>query len=118
MEADIIGDSNGKVILLFAGHVVIDGLDLGRGGILGAETVAPSQDRQMQPGLQYSRADILKERFAQGAGLLGAVKHREDFAAFGDCGGKMLQGEWAVEVHLHKADLFAKCGKVIHHLPR
>ena len=118
VEGDVVVDADGEVVLLLAGHVVEDGLDLRRRRVLGAQAVAAAEDRQVQPGFQHRGADILKERLAQRTGFLGAVKDRKDPAGGRDRRGKVLQGEGAVQMNLDQTDLFALCVQIIHHLTR
>ena len=47
----VVVDADGEVILLFARHVVEDRLELGRGGVLGAQAVAAAQQGEAAAGL-------------------------------------------------------------------
>ena len=111
----VVVDADGEVILLFARHVVEDGLELGRGGVLGRETVAAAQQGEAAAGLVERRAYVLEERLAQGAGLLGAVEGGERPAGLGDGGEEVLQGEGTEEVDLDHADLLALFVEIVHH---
>ena len=70
----VVVDADGEVVLPLARHVVEHGLDLGGRGVLGGKTVAAAEQRQGQTGLLDRGADVLIERLAEGAGLLGAVR--------------------------------------------
>ena len=86
-------------------------------GVLRGQTVAAAEDQRARKGaLAQGGADVLKQRLARGARLLGAVEHRDGLYGPGQGGGKMFGGEGAVEVHLHHADLFAALAEVIHNL--
>jgi len=79
----IVVDANGEVVLALAGHVVEHGLHLRGGGVLGAESVAAAQYPHASVALGDDGADILVKRLAHGAGLLGAVEHRDGLNSLG-----------------------------------
>jgi hypothetical protein len=53
--------------------------------------------------------DIEVERFAERAGLLGAVQHGDGFHALGQRGGEILHRERTIEADFHHAGLSRRC---------
>ncbi|KAF5042642.1 hypothetical protein DSECCO2_510530 [anaerobic digester metagenome] len=73
-KCHVVHNANGKVILwgiLF--QVLVHRQDLAGGGVLGAEAIATAYDLHGNALFLVNGADILIQRLAGGAGLLGAV---------------------------------------------
>ena len=116
-EGNVVIDADSEVVLHFALHVVVDSLHVGGDGVLGAETIAATQNGDMtEVALAQSGADILEERFTCGAGLLGAVKNGDDFNRLGQSREQMLYGEGAVEMYLNHTHVLAALVEVVHDL--
>ena len=112
----VVHDADGEVVFLLALHVVINSLELGGGGVLGAQPVAAAEHANARAsGFKDRRSDILVQWLSKSAGLLGAVQRGEHSAAFGDGGKEVLHGERAVQVDLDEADLFSSFAEIIHH---
>ena len=111
----VVVDADGEVVLgsvLF--QAVIDALDHGGSEFLGGEAVAAAYhlghavgegERAGALGVKEGLDDVLVERFALGAGFLGAVQHGD----LPDRGGERLDqfrgGEGAEQAHLEHAHL-------------
>ena len=114
----VVVDADGEVVLLLARHVVEHGLDLRGRGILGRQTVAAAEQLQLQAGFGQGGADVLIQRLAEGAGLLGAVERREDLAALRDRAEEVLEGEGTVQADLDQAYLLAALAEIVDDLLR
>ena len=89
----VVVDAHGEMVLHFAFQVVVHGLHHGGGEFLGAQTIAAAHYLDIiAAGFTQRGADILVQRFAQGAGLLGAVQHGDLLAGGGDGGQEVLGG--------------------------
>ena len=112
----IVRDADRKAVQrLFRKQVLIDRGDLGRRRILGGKTVAAADDGKVGASAQ-SRADILIERLAGASHLLGAVKHRDGFAACRDRLKETADIEGTVQVNLQETDLLPARVEIIHSL--
>ncbi|OPZ60770.1 MAG: hypothetical protein BWY87_00264 [Deltaproteobacteria bacterium ADurb.Bin510] len=111
---DVVDDADGEAILgVHLLEVVEHADDLGRGGVLGAQTVAAAHDDGgIRPAVEGA-LDVQIERLAAGAGLLGAVEHCDLLDALGHGLEEVVQAEGPVEVDAHDADLFALLGQVV-----
>ncbi len=110
----VVVDADGEVVLLLARQVVVNGLYHGGVEFLGAQTVAAADDGDVVfAGFAQRGADVLIQRLAQGAGFLRAVEHGDGLAGRRDGGEEVLDGEGAIQVNLHEADLFSPGGQVI-----
>ena len=94
-----------------AGEVVEGGLGHAGGELLRAETVAPADDAG---GTGEGRAafgergeDVEEERFADGAGLLGAVEDGDGLHGLGQGGEKSLHVEGVKKAHGDDAGFLA-----------
>ncbi|KAF5044330.1 hypothetical protein DSECCO2_492900 [anaerobic digester metagenome] len=96
-------------------HIVINGLDHGRGELLGAQTVTAGDDLGHFAAFHVGGADVLVERITLGAGFLGAVEHGDDGSRGGQNLQEVLGQERTVEANLDQADLLALGKKVTHH---
>ncbi len=111
---NIIGNPHGKMVLR-AGlpQVVKNRLGHGRGELLRAEAVAPADYQGSPARFHEDGADILVERFAQSARLLGPVKHGDALAALRQRRQEMLPGERPVETDFHQAHFLSPGAEVI-----
>ena len=100
MERHIVGNAHGEVVLLFPGHVVVHGDHLGGCGVLAGQAVAAAQHGQVPAAVEQHGADVLVQRLAVGAGLLGAVQHRYRLAAHRQSRQEMFGAEGTVQPHL------------------
>ena len=115
----IVVDADGEMISLFARHIIKHGLNVRRNGILGAEAVASAEDLHGgKAALAQGGADVLIQRLARSAGLLGAVEHGDALDRLGQRRDQMPGREGTVEVHLHHTDLFAARVEVVDDLHR
>ena len=113
-EGHVVHDADGEVVLRGIGvQIVKDRQDLARGGVLGGQAVAAADDLHRNALFLVDRADILIERLAHRAGLLGAVEDRDALAGLRHGGEEVLGRERAVQVHVDHADLFALRGQVV-----
>ena len=117
-EGHIVVDAHGEVVLLAGLHVVEHGLHLGGSSVLGGQAVAARQQLDLtgQLALGDGGADILVQRLAQGAGLLGAVQHGNGLSRGGNGLQEVLQAEGTVQVHLDHAHLLATLHQMVHNL--
>ena len=116
-SGDVVEDADGKRI--FRGGLAqlgIDSQDHRGGEFLGGQSIAATDDGGTaaprgepagQFGLAQSGDDIDVERFAHGAGFLGAVQHSDGTNGGRQRLGERLDGEGAIEPDLQDADLFA-----------
>ena len=102
------------MVLLLSAHIVEDGLDMCRDGILGGEAVASAEDLHLAVSLGESGADVFKQRLAGTAGLLGPVEDRDRLHGLGDRVKQVAGRERTVQMDLHHADLFALRSQVVH----
>ena len=113
---DVVDDPDGEVPLrLGPGELVEDRDGHGRRELLGGEAVPPADDpgeppatvALRRPGLDQGGDDVLVERLAEGARLLGPVQDRDapDRRRQGGEEGPGVEG--AVEPDLDQADLLA-----------
>ena len=104
----VVVDTHGEMILHFAFQVLVHGLHHGGGEFLAAQTIAAAHYLDIiAAGFTQHGADILVQRFAQGAGLLGAIQHGDLLAGGGDGGQEVLGAEGAEQMHLYAAVLLA-----------
>ena len=106
---DIVHDADGELALhLGLLQLVIHGEDRGGRRILAAQTVTAADDGHIvHAGIGKSGDNILIQRLAHGAGLLGAVQNGDLLAGGGDGGDELLRSEGTVQAHLHQANLLA-----------
>ena len=78
-------DADGEMVLgLLLVKVCIHGVNHGRREFLAAEAVTSANDFDVLVSGFHKRVEhILIERFAEGAGLLGAIQHREALDGLG-----------------------------------
>ena len=104
----IIVDADGEVVLgSFVSQVIKDRLDVGRVELLGAHAVTAADDLDIAAGFVQRSDDIQVKGLAQGAGLLGAVEHRDLLDGGGDRFHELFHAEGAIQVNLHHTDLDA-----------
>ena len=89
--------------------------DLGGGGVLAGQAVAPADDGEVVPAPQRG-AHVLVQRLAGAAGFLGAVQHRHGLHGFGQGGHEAVHVEGPEQVHLHEAHLLALRVQGVHGL--
>jgi len=109
---DIVIDADGKMLArLLAGQFVEDGLDHGRGELLGGQAVAAAYHLERQgsqpAGFAERGDDIHVERFADRAGFLGPVEHGDGHDRHRQDVGKAQGRERPVEPDLDHADFVA-----------
>ena len=98
-------------------HVAVNGDDLRRSGVLGAEAVTTGVNGNIgELGILKSGNNVEIKGLADGAGLLGAVENAYLLDGFGHGGKQMLNREGTIEVNLDKADLFAVFVEIINGL--
>ena len=103
---DIVHDGNGEAVLgVLRDQVGIDGHDIHGSEVLGAQTVAAADDEGSVVPAGVDIADIQVERFTHGAGLLGAVQHRNALHGLRNHPQQVLGGEGTVQVDLHESQL-------------
>ena len=98
---------------LVGGQVIKHGFDVGRRKVFGADSVAAADDerRGREFGFGFVRqeggADILEQRFAQGAGFFGAVHYRYFLDGGRDGFYKIRNGEGAEQFYFQHAHFLA-----------
>ena len=113
-EGHVIHNADGEAVLRgLCGEVFINRQDLARGGVLGGQAVAAADDLHRDALFLVDRADILIERLAHRARLLGAVEHGDVLAGFRHGGEEVLGRERTVQMHVDHADLFALRHQII-----
>ena len=113
-EGHVVNNADGEVVLRGLGlEVFVNRQDLARGGVLGGQAVAAADDLHRDAFFLVDRADILIERLAHCARLLGAVEHGDALAGRRHGGEEVLGRERAVQMHIDHADLFALRHQVI-----
>ena len=113
----IVHDADGEVVLrLIQQQVVEHGLQLGGGGVLAAQTVATGIDGGAVALVDVGGADVLVQRFADGADLLHAVEDGYLLHRLGHGGHQVLAGEGTEQVYLQEAHLLALGVQVVDHL--
>ena len=116
LEGHVIDDADGEAVLGFAELEVVEhGDDLGRAGILGGEAVAAADEQRgavAQVGQDALHVEV--ERFAQGAGFLGAVEHGDALGRLGQGPEEIFGGERTVETDGDQAELLtAGLGEIV-----
>ena len=110
----IVVDADREVILrLFGIEIVVNGLNHRRREFLAAEAVSAADNRNILAGLSESGHDVLIQRFAEGAGLLRAVEHRNALACRGQRFDKLLARPRTIQTNLDKAELIALAVQVV-----
>ena len=105
---DVIHDANGEVILwLVLLEVFKDGDNLTRRGVLGGQTVTAADNRNVAADFLENGANILIQRFAHGARLLGAVEYRNFLDGLWQSLEEVLRRERTVQVDVNHTDFFA-----------
>ena len=106
---NVIVDADGEVVLrLLLREVVVDRDELARSGVLGGQTVAAADNRDVVSTRLIEGGNNIKVyRLADRTGLLAAVENGDLLNGSRDCRREMLNGERAVQVDLHHADLAA-----------
>ena len=107
---DVIHDAQSELVLgSVLLQLVIHGKDGGGRRILAAQTVTTADDLHVieAVGVGQSGDNILIERLALGAGLLGAVQNGQSLAGSGDGSQQLIGPEGTIQVDLHHADLLA-----------
>ena len=112
---DVVHDADGELLL---GSILLELVVHGEGCrgrlVLGAEAVAAADDGDVgEAGLVESGDDVLVERLAHGAGLLGAVEDGDLLGGLGQDRYEVLDGERTIEVNLDQADLLALGNQVV-----
>ena len=118
----VVVDAEHEFLLGLGGLEVVErGLDEGRGELAGAQAVAAADDGR--PGLELGLAvlhrladggaDVLVQRLADGARLLGAVEHGDLLDGGGQGAQEVLDGEGAVQADDDGADLLALLDEVV-----
>ena len=105
----VVFDADDEVVLgLALFHVLVHGHHVVGAELLGAQAVAPGDERG-QPGgaLDEGGAHVLVQRVAKCARLLGAVEHGDLLHGLGQHGEEAGDIERAVQAHLDEADLLA-----------
>ncbi len=83
-------------------------------GILGAQTVAAADDGHVVPtGLGQSHDNVLVQRLALGAGLLGTIQNRDLLGGSGNGLQQLLGAEGTEQANLHNANLLAVSVQVV-----
>ena len=100
---DVVLDPDGEAVGAFAGQVVVDGLDHGRGEFLGGQAVAAADDLDVAAGQGHD--DVEVERFADGPGFLGPVEDGDPFDRLGQGRLERLHVERPVEADLDQPEL-------------
>ena len=109
---NVVDDAEGEVVdRLPADKVVEGGFRHARGEVLGAEAVAATDDTggagEWRSALGEGGEDVEEKRFADGAGLLGAVENGDGFDGFRQRSEKRLHVERKEETHGENAGFFA-----------
>ncbi len=105
---DIIHDADGEVVLrLVLLQVFKYGNDLARCSVLGGQTVTAADNRNIAADFLEDGADVLIQRFAHSARLLGAVENRDLLDGLRQSLEEVLRGERAVQMNVNHTDLFA-----------
>ena len=112
---DIVHDADGELALhLVLVQLVIDSEHGSGRSILAAQTITAADDLDVGlAGVGQSGDNIHVQRLALGAGLLGAIQHRDLLAGGGDSGKQLVGPEGTIQMHLHHADLLALGGHVV-----
>ena len=105
----IVHDADGELTLhLVLLQLVIHGEHGGRRRILAAQAVTAADDLHIVPaGVGKSGDNILVQRLAHGAGLLGTVQHGDLLHGSGEGLQQLLGSEGTVQTHLHQTHLLA-----------
>ena len=105
----IVHDADGELALhLGLGQLGVNGEHGGGRRILAAQTVTAADDGDVVlAGVGQSGDNILIQRLALGAGLLGAVQNGDLLAGGGDGLDQLLGREGAEQTDLHQTDLLA-----------
>ena len=114
LERNIIDNTDGELVLLLAGQIVVHRDDLCGGGILAAEAVATADDAKVVATLEGLH-DVQIQRVAVGAGLFGTVEHADVLCALRHHVHQVFHAERTVEVYGDNAHLLALSLQVIHH---
>ena len=119
-ERDVVDDTDREVILgLVLIEVIIDSLDHRGREFLAAETVASADDLDAAATRFTERGhDVLIQRFAEGAGLLGAVEDCDLLAGCRDRFEELVCRERTVQTDLDETELLALAVQVVDRLFR
>ena len=105
---DIIDDANGEIVLrLVLLEVLKDGNNLTRCGVLGGQTVTAADNRNIAADFLEDGANVLIQRLAHGARLLGAVENSDFLDGLRQNLEEMLRRERTVQVNVYHTDFFA-----------
>ena len=107
----VVVDTDGEAMPAIVLDVVEDGLDHGRGELLGGESVAATSDGDVLA--LESGADVDVEGLAEGTGLLGAVEDADLLHGRRDGIHERFEGEGTVEMDDDGADLLALGDEVV-----
>ena len=119
---EVVGDSDGKMVLRLRGlEVVQDGLGHSGGELVGAQAVASADDLRVvlefgasgAHHLADGGADVLVHGFAEGTRFLGPVEHGDGLHACGNRVDEGLRVERTEESDLEKTDFFAPGNQVL-----
>ena len=113
-HGNVVNDTNGEVVFLFAFHVVKDSNNLCGCYVFGGQTVSACQYQRSSACFCQCGTYILIQRFAQCAGFFCSVQNGNDFCCFRQCAQEMFQGERTVQVNLQETNLFAFCCQVFY----
>ena len=102
----IVVDTHGEVVLrLFLFEVLVHRVAHGGVELLGAQAVTAADDLDFGNALfKQRRAHVEIEGLAEGAGLFGAVEHRDLLAGLGQSRNERVRNERAVQAHFDQAD--------------
>ena len=113
----VVPDAHGEVVVPVPGQVLEDGVHVRRGGVLGGQAVPAADDPDLvEVALVEHGRHIQVQRLAEGAGLLGAVQHRQALEGVGQLRQQVPSGEGPVEVDLQHAHFSPLGHEGVHHL--
>ena len=107
---DAQGESCFRSILC---KLFINGEDAGRGGVLGAQTIAAADDGSLASSFAHRRHNIQVQRLCVSAWLFGAVQNSDLGRGLRNSSQQVFCRERTVQSYFYKTNLLALCGQVV-----